>query len=258
MRGTSGQNWPGRRRCARRTKQDTAADHANLSLCLRVPKASLFSPITEVMDLPWDRAVLAARKAETALEVIASAALGALFTELQARHLTICCVGIVGAPERNLAAIGSPADSGRTPRKACCFARFSKLAPQRNNLRSVAFPERQYREYRDRSTRAALMPLFAPALPNPAIKGPAMASGRESIGHRGVACSICGGCGLTRRSSRASCTRGFRPSGGPPVSLVHKALNRCGEHHDISQAFPYATYLDVKSWRQPGRCSPAG
>src|SRR4030095_2085150 len=71
-------------------------------------KPSLFQPYHEVMDLPWDCAVLAVRKAEHALEAIATRALGALFTELQARRLTICCVGIVGAPERNLAAIGSP------------------------------------------------------------------------------------------------------------------------------------------------------
>ena len=105
-------------------------------------RPSLFQPYHEVMDLPWDRAVLAARKAEQALEAIAAAALGALFAELRARHLTICCVGIVGAPERNLAAIGSPHIRAHAA-EGVLFRKVLEAGAAANNLRSVAFPERQ-------------------------------------------------------------------------------------------------------------------
>ena len=93
-------------------------------------KPSLFQPYHEVMELPWDRAVEAARKAEHALDAIASVALSVLIADLQTRRLTLRCVGIVGAPERNLAAIGSPHIRAHAA-EGVHFARFSRPVPQR-------------------------------------------------------------------------------------------------------------------------------
>src|SRR2546428_10277332 len=65
-------------------------------------------PYHEVMDLPWERAKVAVRKAESAIETVASQALEGLLREVRSEGLTVCRVGIVGAPDRNLEAIGSP------------------------------------------------------------------------------------------------------------------------------------------------------
>jgi len=112
-------------------------------LVLAIPdEPSLFQPYHQVMDLPWDRAVLAARKAEDALEAIASAALGGLCAEMQAQRLTIRCVGVVGAPERNLAAIGSPHIRAHAA-EGVLFRKVLEAGAAANQLRCVAFPERQ-------------------------------------------------------------------------------------------------------------------
>src|SRR4030095_14483898 len=56
-------------------------------------QSSLFQTYHEVMELPWDRAVLAVRNAEHALGAVAAGALRALLAELQARRVTIRCIG---------------------------------------------------------------------------------------------------------------------------------------------------------------------
>ena len=68
----------------------------------------LFQPYHEVMDLPWERATLAVHDAERAIEGAATRGLKALVDELRSRGMRVSSVGIVGAPQRNLAAIGSP------------------------------------------------------------------------------------------------------------------------------------------------------
>jgi hypothetical protein len=103
---------------------------------------SLFQPYHEVMDLPWDRAVEAARKAEHALEAIASTALTVLLAGLQGRRFTIRCVGIVGAPERNLAAIGSPHIRAHAA-EGVLFRKVLEAGATANKVRCFAFPERQ-------------------------------------------------------------------------------------------------------------------
>ena len=105
-------------------------------------KPSLFQPYHEVMDLPWDRAVQAARKAEHALDAIASAALGVLIADLETQRLTIRGVGIVGAPERNLAAIGSPHIRAHAA-EGVLYRKVLEAGAKANNVPYLAFPERQ-------------------------------------------------------------------------------------------------------------------
>lgn len=105
-------------------------------------KPSLFQPYHEVMELPWDRAVEAARKAEHALDAIASVALSVLIADLQTRRLTLRCVGIVGAPERNLAAIGSPHIRAHAA-EGVLFRKVFEAGATANHVRYLAFPERQ-------------------------------------------------------------------------------------------------------------------
>ena len=105
-------------------------------------KPSLFQPYHEVMDLPWDRAVDAARRAERALDAIAATALSALIAELQRQRLTTRCVGIVGAPERNLAAIGSPHIRAHAA-EGVLFRKVLEAGAAANKVRCLSFPERQ-------------------------------------------------------------------------------------------------------------------
>ena len=105
-------------------------------------KPSLYQPYHEVMDLPWDRAVLAAGKAERALETIASTALGALLAQLRARGFAIRSIGIVGAPERNLGAIGSPHIRAHAA-EGVLFRKVLQAGATANNVPCAAFPERQ-------------------------------------------------------------------------------------------------------------------
>jgi len=105
-------------------------------------KPSLFQPYHEVMDLPWDRAVEAARRAERALDAIAETALSALIADLQRQRLTTRCVGIVGAPERNLAAIGSPHIRAHAA-EGVLFRKVLEAGTAANNVRCLSFPERQ-------------------------------------------------------------------------------------------------------------------
>jgi hypothetical protein len=82
------------------------------------------------------------RKSEHALKAIASTALSALFAELQARRLTIRCIGIVGAPERNLAAIVSPHIRAHAA-EGVLFRKVLEAGAIANNVRYLTFPERQ-------------------------------------------------------------------------------------------------------------------
>ena len=103
---------------------------------------SLFQPYHEVMDLPWDRAVLAARDAERALKAVAATSLGAVFAQLRAEGHAIRGVGIVGAPERNLAAIASPHIRAHAA-EGVLFRKVLEAGAAANNARYWTFPERQ-------------------------------------------------------------------------------------------------------------------
>jgi hypothetical protein len=105
-------------------------------------KPSLFQPYHEVIDLPWDRAVLAARNAERALEAVAATSLGALFAQLRSEGHAIRCVGIVGAPERNLAAIASPHIRAHAA-EGVLFRKVLEAGAAANDARCWTFPERQ-------------------------------------------------------------------------------------------------------------------
>jgi len=68
----------------------------------------LFQPYHQVMDLPWERATQAVRDAERTIEGAAIRGLKALIDELRSRSIDVRSIGIVGAPQCNLAAMGSP------------------------------------------------------------------------------------------------------------------------------------------------------
>jgi hypothetical protein len=102
---------------------------------------ALFQPYHAVMDLPWDRAVAAARTTERAIAEVAAAALEQQLERLRAAGVAISAVGVVGAPERDLATIASPHIRAHAA-EGVLFRRVLETAAIANGLRSMLFPER--------------------------------------------------------------------------------------------------------------------
>jgi hypothetical protein len=102
---------------------------------------ALFQPYHEVMDLPWERAIAAVQSAERAIEAAASKGLKLLIEELRSRGIDVSCIGIVGAPERNLAAIGS-AHIRAHAAEGVLFRHVLQVGAEANDLPSAIHSER--------------------------------------------------------------------------------------------------------------------
>jgi hypothetical protein len=108
--------------------------------------AALFQPYHRVMDLPWNRAVPAVAAAERKIAEIAVAALKEHLAALRAVGITITTVGVVGAPERDLAAMGSPHIRAHAA-EGVLFRRVLETAAAANGVRCVRFPERDLESF---------------------------------------------------------------------------------------------------------------
>ena len=102
---------------------------------------ALYQPYHEVMDLPWGRATVAVQNAERAIEAAATKGLKLLIAELRSRSIDVSCIGIVGAPERNLAAIGSPHIRAHAA-EGVLFRRVLQVDAEANDLPSAIHSER--------------------------------------------------------------------------------------------------------------------
>jgi hypothetical protein len=102
---------------------------------------ALYQPYHEVMDLPWERAAVAVQNAERAIEAAATKGLKVLIEELRSRGIDVSCIGIVGAPERNLAAIGSPHIRAHAA-EGVLFRHVFQLGAKANDLPSAIHSER--------------------------------------------------------------------------------------------------------------------
>ena len=102
---------------------------------------ALFQPYHELMDLPWERTVVAVQNAERAIEAAATKGLKLLIAELRSRSIDVSCIGIVGAPERNLAAIGSPHIRAHAA-EGVLFRHVLQVGAEANDLPSAIHSER--------------------------------------------------------------------------------------------------------------------
>lgn len=100
-----------------------------------------FQPYHEVMDLPWERAQLQVRTAESELVATAAAALRQLVNEESEDGRLVRAVGIVGAPGRKLEAIGSPHIRAHAA-EGVLFRRILERAAAENDLEWQAYTER--------------------------------------------------------------------------------------------------------------------
>ena len=97
-------------------------------------------PYHEVMELPWPRATLLVERFSSAIEAIASAALGALMRELDSRGLIVHDIGIVGSLDRNLERIGSPHIRAHAA-EGILFRRVLETAATTHGISSRTFSE---------------------------------------------------------------------------------------------------------------------
>jgi len=103
----------------------------------------LFQPYHQVMDMPWERATQAVRDAERTIEGAATRGLKALIDDLRSRGIDVCSVGIVGAPQRNLAAMGSPHIRAHAA-EGVLFRHVLEVGAARNDLPSAVHSERGF------------------------------------------------------------------------------------------------------------------
>ena len=92
-------------------------------------------PYHAVMEMPWPEATVAVRPAIAAIENVATAAVRAL-----AREFDLQAVGVVGAPDRNLARIGNVHIRAHAA-EGVLFRRVLEVAAEQNALRHCAFTE---------------------------------------------------------------------------------------------------------------------
>ena len=100
----------------------------------------LFQPYHAVMDLPWERTAMKVGKAERAIAATAAGALKDLVAGLCDAGVAVSGVGIVGAPERDLAAIASPHIRAHAA-EGVLFRRVLETAAAANKLRYERYPE---------------------------------------------------------------------------------------------------------------------
>src|SRR5262249_23714222 len=102
---------------------------------------ALFHPYHVVMDLPLERATALVAEVERRIADTAAAALNDLVAWLRHSGIEVKAVGVVGAPERNLASIGSPHIRAHAA-EGVLFRRVLETAAEANGLRCERFPER--------------------------------------------------------------------------------------------------------------------
>jgi hypothetical protein len=102
-------------------------------------------PYHEVLDLPWGRAQVAARKIGTKIEKLATKELARLVRDAQAEGLIVSGVGIVGAGDRNLEKIGSTHIRAHAA-EGVLFREVLEVAAAANDLPNRRFDERNLYE----------------------------------------------------------------------------------------------------------------
>ena len=102
-------------------------------------------PYHTVMELPWPQWPRAVNKTAKAIERVTAKALATLIDELQSQgHLT-AGVGVVGAPDRDLARIGNPHIRAHAA-EGVLFRHVLQLAAEANGLSCRAFSDRDFDE----------------------------------------------------------------------------------------------------------------
>src|SRR5207244_4453195 len=100
-------------------------------------------PYHEVMDLPWEQSQREVRKYAATIERTAKKALAKLIEEQRSDKRKLVGVGIVGAPDRDLARIGNPHIRAHAA-EGVLFRRVLDLAAESNGLKWQIFSDRKF------------------------------------------------------------------------------------------------------------------
>lgn len=100
-------------------------------------------PYHTVMELPWPRWQRAVDKTAKAIERVAAKALATLIDELRAQGHKSVGVGVVGAPDRDLARIGNPHIRAHAA-EGVLFRHVLELAAEANGVKCRAFSDRDF------------------------------------------------------------------------------------------------------------------
>jgi hypothetical protein len=110
-----------------------------------------FQPYHAVMELPWNQSQKAARKSVAAIEAVARKGVKNLIDELKSQGMKVSGVGIVGAPDRDLARIGNFHIRAHAA-EGVLFRKVLNIAADANGLEWQIFPDKEF----ERSVNAKL------------------------------------------------------------------------------------------------------
>jgi hypothetical protein len=108
---------------------------------LKVPATA--QPYHEVMELPWPQWQPAVSQSAKAIERVTNKALAQLIEEQQANRHRVAGVGVIGAPDRDLARIGNPHIRAHAA-EGILFCRVLQLGAEANGLKWQAFSDRDF------------------------------------------------------------------------------------------------------------------
>ena len=107
----------------------------------KIPETA--QPYHEVMELPWEESERAVQKFARAIERVAIKTLAQLIKQQKSDGKKVCAVGIVGAPNRDLARIGNYHIRAHAA-EGVLFRRVLDDAARANGLPFRAFAEREF------------------------------------------------------------------------------------------------------------------
>src|SRR2546423_2736934 len=109
----------------------------------KVPETA--QPYHEVMDLPWEESQRAVQKFARAIEKVATKAVAELVKQQTSNGMRVRGVGIVGAPDRDLARIGNYHIRAHAA-EGVLFRAVLHEAAQANGLKWRTFSDKQFDE----------------------------------------------------------------------------------------------------------------
>src|SRR5258708_5186626 len=99
-------------------------------------------PYHQVMELPWEQAIVAVRPSVARIESVARTALASLIRELASGGWTVRAVGVVGSPDRSLQKIGNEHIRAHAA-EGILFRRVLESAAEHHHLKCVGLSEKQ-------------------------------------------------------------------------------------------------------------------
>jgi len=100
-------------------------------------------PYHAVMEMPWEQSQRAVRKYARAIEQVAKKAVGDLIKQQTSADMKVQAVGIVGAPDRDLARIGNFHIRAHAA-EGVLFRHVLQVAAQTRGLKWRLFPDKEF------------------------------------------------------------------------------------------------------------------